>query len=303
MVLPLINLSAPIVDMLTYAIDTPAPATVMLISGDRDFVYAVSVLRLRQYHVVVIAPGSAHSSLRSRASEVYDWDATIVNRSAAPLASHGRSSSASVEASAGIPGLDGEHNYRQSRYNPTQPSGGILRAPRPQHHSFSRESNVYSSASVSFTPSPVKLTRQDPGDNSPLNSERRPVFVFPKVSATDTQTVTTEPQRGVTFDSKPGHTTHSRSMSMPSKGLSPAPVDPTLLSPMSHAPATNVRVYHAVVAITLSISNIWCSQPAGLAPPERAASRNVIEESAQTAAGTRNTNMETDSIPISVSRL
>ncbi|KAL1947586.1 hypothetical protein VTO73DRAFT_13310 [Trametes versicolor] len=69
-----------IVDMLTYAIDNPAPATVVLISGDRDFVYAVSVLRLRRYRVVVVAPNSAHASLKSQASVVLDWEVHIMRR-------------------------------------------------------------------------------------------------------------------------------------------------------------------------------------------------------------------------------
>ncbi|CDO76527.1 hypothetical protein BN946_scf184750.g7 [Trametes cinnabarina] len=69
-----------IVDMLTYAIDNPAPATILLISGDRDFVYAVSVLRLRRYRVVVVAPFTAHASLKSQATVVLDWDADIMRK-------------------------------------------------------------------------------------------------------------------------------------------------------------------------------------------------------------------------------
>ncbi|KAF8212451.1 limkain-b1-type NYN domain-containing protein, partial [Mycena galopus ATCC 62051] len=63
------------VDMLAYAMDHPAPATLILISGDRDFAYAVSILRLRRYEVVVISlplPG-AHISLKSQASVYLDW--------------------------------------------------------------------------------------------------------------------------------------------------------------------------------------------------------------------------------------
>ncbi|OBZ75647.1 hypothetical protein A0H81_04559 [Grifola frondosa] len=71
-----------IVDMLTYAIDTPAPATIILISGDRDFVYAVSVLRLRRYHVVLVAPHAAHYSLRSQSSVVVDWDSDVLGKTA-----------------------------------------------------------------------------------------------------------------------------------------------------------------------------------------------------------------------------
>ena len=66
--------------MLTYAIDNPAPATIVLISGDRDFVYAVSVLCLRRYRVVLVAPNSAHASLKSQASSVLDWETDIMRR-------------------------------------------------------------------------------------------------------------------------------------------------------------------------------------------------------------------------------
>ncbi|CCM02869.1 uncharacterized protein FIBRA_04982 [Fibroporia radiculosa] len=73
-----------IVDMMAYAIDTPAPATIVLISGDRDFVYAVSVLCLRQYRLIVFAPTVAHTSLKSQASVVYAWPADVLPESAAP---------------------------------------------------------------------------------------------------------------------------------------------------------------------------------------------------------------------------
>jgi hypothetical protein len=64
--------------MLSYAIDNAAPATIILISGDRDFVYAVSVLRQRRYKIILIAPPSAHSSLKSQASIVFDWNLDIL---------------------------------------------------------------------------------------------------------------------------------------------------------------------------------------------------------------------------------
>lgn len=61
------------VDMMAHAIDTPAPSTIILISGDRDFVYAVSILSLRRYRVVLLAPRAAHSSLKAQANVVYSW--------------------------------------------------------------------------------------------------------------------------------------------------------------------------------------------------------------------------------------
>lgn len=84
-----------LVDMLAFAMDNPAPAVIMLISGDRDFVYAVSVLRHRKYDVVlVIPPQGAHITLRSQATVALDWrfdifseDNTLVNGSTPDSAS------------------------------------------------------------------------------------------------------------------------------------------------------------------------------------------------------------------------
>ncbi|OSX64963.1 hypothetical protein POSPLADRAFT_1167107, partial [Postia placenta MAD-698-R-SB12] len=66
--------------MLMYAIDTPAPATLIVISGDRDFVYAVSMLRWRKYRVVVVAPSNSHLSMRSQASTVLDWEVDVLKK-------------------------------------------------------------------------------------------------------------------------------------------------------------------------------------------------------------------------------
>ncbi|KZT13046.1 DUF537-domain-containing protein [Laetiporus sulphureus 93-53] len=55
---------AMIVDMFQWALGQPAPSTIILISGDKDFAYAVSTLSLRQYTMIVIAPKFAHDTLR-----------------------------------------------------------------------------------------------------------------------------------------------------------------------------------------------------------------------------------------------
>ncbi|KAH7916025.1 NYN domain-containing protein [Hygrophoropsis aurantiaca] len=69
-----------LVDMLTFAIDHPAPATIVLITGDRDYAYAVSTLRLRRYRVVLIVPPAVHSSLQAQASIIVDWSFGILGR-------------------------------------------------------------------------------------------------------------------------------------------------------------------------------------------------------------------------------
>lgn len=69
-----------VVDMLAFAIDNEAPATIVLISGDRDFAYAVSMLRLRRYCVVIIAPSTIHDSLKLQASVLIDWSCEILGK-------------------------------------------------------------------------------------------------------------------------------------------------------------------------------------------------------------------------------
>ena len=59
--------------MLAHAIDNPAPSTIVLISGDRDFAYALSILRLRRYNVVLITLSNAHPSLKAQASLCFNW--------------------------------------------------------------------------------------------------------------------------------------------------------------------------------------------------------------------------------------
>lgn len=65
------------VDIVAHAIDNP-PSTVMLITGDRDFVYAVSTMRNRKYRVVLLAPPAAHASLKSQATFVYEWPRSVL---------------------------------------------------------------------------------------------------------------------------------------------------------------------------------------------------------------------------------
>ncbi|KAG6884502.1 hypothetical protein C0993_010525 [Termitomyces sp. T159_Od127] len=67
-----------LVDMLAYAIDNPPPSTIILISGDRDFAYAVSILRLRRYRVVIISLPGIHTSLKTQASIFLDWNNDVL---------------------------------------------------------------------------------------------------------------------------------------------------------------------------------------------------------------------------------
>jgi len=59
--------------------DNPPPATIILISGDRDFAYLLSTIRWRKYNVVLISNSfMTHESLTAQASVTYDWQCDIL---------------------------------------------------------------------------------------------------------------------------------------------------------------------------------------------------------------------------------
>ena len=64
--------------MLAHAINNPAPSTTILISGNRDFAYALSILRLRNYRIVLITLSNAYPSLRAQGSICFDWISDVL---------------------------------------------------------------------------------------------------------------------------------------------------------------------------------------------------------------------------------
>lgn len=80
-----VNFDSPIpdllvADMLVLALSEPAPSTIVLVSGDRDFAYTASILRQRGHNVVLVCharPGP-HRSLAAQVSECVDWNQTIL---------------------------------------------------------------------------------------------------------------------------------------------------------------------------------------------------------------------------------
>jgi NYN domain len=62
-----------LVDMILFAIDNPAPATVIVASHDRDYQYAISMLRLRQYNVIVLTKEEPHPSMVVHSTPSITW--------------------------------------------------------------------------------------------------------------------------------------------------------------------------------------------------------------------------------------
>jgi hypothetical protein len=61
-------------DLVMFAVDNPAPQTLILISGDQDYAYPIAKLRLRGYKIIVIVPpGGAAETLKRQADTVFEW--------------------------------------------------------------------------------------------------------------------------------------------------------------------------------------------------------------------------------------
>ncbi|KAG6644887.1 uncharacterized protein LOC122317907 [Carya illinoinensis] len=74
-----------LVDMLFWAVDNPAPANFMLISGDTDFSNALHQLRMRRYNILLAQPQNASAPLIAAAKTVWLW--TSLSARGHPLSS------------------------------------------------------------------------------------------------------------------------------------------------------------------------------------------------------------------------
>ncbi|KAG8389619.1 hypothetical protein BUALT_Bualt02G0247900 [Buddleja alternifolia] len=66
-----------LVDMLFWAVDNPAPANYLLISGDRDFSNALHQLRMRRYNILLAQPNKASAALVAAAQCVWHWTSLV----------------------------------------------------------------------------------------------------------------------------------------------------------------------------------------------------------------------------------
>ncbi|KAF6154933.1 hypothetical protein GIB67_018370 [Kingdonia uniflora] len=62
-----------LVDMLFWAVDNPAPANYLLISGDRDFSNALHQLRMRRYNILLAQPLKVSAALFAAAKSAWYW--------------------------------------------------------------------------------------------------------------------------------------------------------------------------------------------------------------------------------------
>ena len=72
-----------LVDMLLWAVDNPAPANYLLISGDTNFSNALHQLSLRKYNILLAHPPHVSPSLAAAAKVVWLW--TTLSAGGPPL--------------------------------------------------------------------------------------------------------------------------------------------------------------------------------------------------------------------------
>ncbi|CCF48145.1 uncharacterized protein UHOR_00816 [Ustilago hordei] len=130
-----------ITDLLAYAIDQPAPATVVLISGDRDFAYPLGILRNRGYSVVLVTPPiGAVPILEASANVVMSWRQDVLgvqtNKDGKPYSSYSK-------AGPNTPSKNGQYSSFSNQHASNQPSGGmsIGKPPGALKHQDRRPSN------------------------------------------------------------------------------------------------------------------------------------------------------------------
>eukprot|EP01135_Chromosphaera_perkinsii_P004978 Nk52_evm22s307 gene=Nk52_evmTU22s307 len=63
-----------IADLCLFAVDNPPPATIILITGDRDFAYSIAQLAQRGYFIGLVIPSQgAPDELRAQANVIIEW--------------------------------------------------------------------------------------------------------------------------------------------------------------------------------------------------------------------------------------
>ncbi|KAK1315874.1 hypothetical protein QJS10_CPA05g00098 [Acorus calamus] len=88
-----------LVDMLFWAVDNPAPANYLLISGDRDFSNALHQLRMRRYNILLAQPVCVSQALVAAAKNVWLWKSLVEGGQALQNSDTRQAGSASVNQS------------------------------------------------------------------------------------------------------------------------------------------------------------------------------------------------------------
>ncbi|XP_047322557.1 uncharacterized protein LOC124926388 isoform X2 [Impatiens glandulifera] len=149
-----------LVDMLFWAVDNPAPANYLLISGDRDFSNALHQLRMRRYNILLAQPKNASQPLVAAAKSVWLW--TTLFAGGLPL-SNGETSHL----------IQTHSNYVSNTDRPKTPEMNHVTDSQPNVRTFDTKQKgkqIWKNANQTNIPrsSSTPITAQDFQDNSQI---------------------------------------------------------------------------------------------------------------------------------------
>ncbi|KXN82516.1 hypothetical protein AN958_02367, partial [Leucoagaricus sp. SymC.cos] len=165
---------AMIVDMLTLAMDESPPSTILVATGDQDLAYALAVLRLRRFKIVLVHPTHTKECLLMQSDDSIDWHRRVLGMDSGgndgpPSSSSSSSSSSPSNHSSDLsyathPITNGfEHSAGQG--DPSSNSGGVSTC---HFTSVQQRTQGLNAASESLIGSPRR-----PGDaDTPSTSKR-----------------------------------------------------------------------------------------------------------------------------------
>ncbi|XP_031402524.1 uncharacterized protein LOC116212047 [Punica granatum] len=165
-----------LVDMLLWAVDNPAPANYLLISGDRDFSNALHQLRMRRYNILLAQPQKASAPLIAAAKSVWLW--TSLSAGGSPL------SSSELQHLGGTSHISSSETLQVpvSSVSQTHRSGDFV-AESPNFHSGNQNFNPGRGIDPSM-PSPPAVKPMGPpppvgipGDQNSLNSYQEGPYI------------------------------------------------------------------------------------------------------------------------------
>ncbi|KAG6751460.1 hypothetical protein POTOM_043648 [Populus tomentosa] len=151
-----------LVDMLFWAVDNPAPANYLLISGDRDFSSALHQLRMRRYNILLAQPKAASVPLVAAAKNVWLWTSLLAGGRPLPEGESQQLRSKNYTSSPGttqIPGSGGAaqmkepvDSYSGKPYVANQKSPSTSRGARGRANTIQRNPSQTKASKTTNTP-------------------------------------------------------------------------------------------------------------------------------------------------------
>ncbi|XP_049346154.1 uncharacterized protein LOC125810718 [Solanum verrucosum] len=198
-----------LVDMLFWAVDNPAPANYLLISGDRDFSNAIHQLRMRRYNILLAQPLKASPALAAAATNVWQWISLTAGGSPRELAF-------------------GTNTLRQESI-PT-PVSEPISANQPAYSNANANTNTNTNTNINTNINTNTNTNTHANTNANANANTH-------ANASGTQSL---PNPGGTFDTKTKAIyvpKNSNQLTMTGMSSMPARIKETSSSYCPHAPA------------------------------------------------------------------